>query len=168
LLAEADELFIKRACLGKEELRSASQVNGNDFIRKLFTDDLAPKYRFLLPKGSTGRLYEASLNQDESFIESDNISYVFDGPPICTFTHSKTDLPKKRLAKGLLLKEEYLVPKAFLLVVGKGKDQKVYGFTSLHLAYWHWLEQLKKGEQLIGADARPYPVTIDLAEWGKT
>ena len=39
------------------------------------------------------------------------------------------------------------------------------GFTSYHLAYWHWKEQINRGEQGIGKFGNAYPVEIPITDW---
>jgi len=156
-----------RFCLGRENCRL---FNDSGRIQEKCLDaDLSSQYKVKMPpEVSQARLYIATVDKVDL---GDNISWRFSGEPtVLPATNGEIILEGKSLAGGVKDtndpgKEWSGIAKAFLLVVGEGENQRVYAFTSWHLVYWHWREQIRNGQQFIGADGTPCSVTLDIAEW---
>lgn len=170
-LAEPEELFIRRVCLGKAVFTQLDDVLGwlcgLPYLGRL-KKELAESYTFVLPETEKRvRLYESRVKTEPTdqfgiarwqFSEAPkDLSKLIEG--------ERLKLGGKLFSRALVVEGDDILAKAYLLVSGEGEGKKVCGFTGHHLLYWHYKAQIEAGEAYLGAEGQSQAVEIDLAEF---
>lgn len=173
-LSQPEELFINRAIrsgIPHPDSKTAGEFN-NFSAEGKGCQDFGEEYRFV-PEFFQGKpadikMYEARLRNISG---ADDFQWNFDlNPAVSMAEHVGEVVIDDDIFSGGIISSndsrETKLAKAFILVVDYGiMGKRVYGFTSYHLQYWHYLEQIKHGEMQFGSDGRKYPVTVNLSDF---
>mgnify|MGYP001590454009 CR=1 FL=1 len=165
LLSEPDELCIRNSTVNGHKFRNWTDLSFREPETVFSLGSMATEYRFFAPglEKSNPRLYIADVSSGDvremvnSEIKSDPILLRADANGVI--------IPTDLVSGYSELPNTQKTVKVFLLIMDVNGEKRTYGFTSWHLTYWHWKEQIKNAEKGIGLKGKRYPANINLNEF---